>query len=397
MKIAGVLEYARRQGVIADFGRRALSGLPTTALLRAALSAIVETLDVELCELLELEPGGRNLILLEGIGWNAAEVGVTRLPVGRGSQAGYTLQTGKTVIAGNLPTERRFAWSGLRKRHGVTSGITVVLPGPHRPLGVLGAHSREPRRFTRLDTGFLEGMATVLAVAIVRKREETARRELLESALLVQDEERRNVSRELHDQAGQALTSLLVGLRAVADARTLRSARERALRLRPFAAQVLEDVGRVARGLHPSTLDELGLVSAVRRYAREYGALHGIAVRVTTGRLDQERLPHDVEIALFRIMQEALTNTARHAGASRVDIALNRGDGAVHLMVRDNGCGFERRRLLTTPGHLGLLGIQERASMLSGAATIVAGRGRGTKVTVRLPLRPPRSNELSVS
>ncbi|HXY68960.1 MAG TPA: sensor histidine kinase [Gemmatimonadales bacterium] len=218
------------------------------------------------------------------------------------------------------------------------------------------------------------------------------RRSLLERLISAQDEERRRLARELHDQAGQALAALVVGLRRVSDARTLQEAIGHARKLRRSVTGAMVELGRITRGLHPGVLDDLGLGPALKRHAADTAESLGIAVRVRISGFGPRRLPLPLEIALFRIAQEALTNVGRHAGARRVEISLARSASAVRLAVSDDGKGFDpgaRARRARPVRRFGLLGIRERATALGGTVDVASARGRGTTVAVSLPLRPP--------
>src|SRR5208337_1389508 len=156
------------------------------------------------------------------------------------------------------------------------------------------------------------------------KQAEAIHRLLLEHELSAQEEERRRIARELHDEAGQLLTSLLVGLRTLEDARKLAEVKAQGHRLREITAQAIDEVGRLARGLHPTVLDDHGLGVALSRYVTEYTETHKIAVHLTLNGLDSSNLPLAVKIRLYRILQEALTNVARHSGAKKVSIIFAR-------------------------------------------------------------------------
>ena len=225
---------------------------------------------------------------------------------------------------------------------------------------------------------------------------ERDRRRFLERVITAQDDERRRIARELHDEAGQALASLIVRLRTLQDARTLGEAKTQAVRLRRSLADTIGGLARLARGLHPSLLDDLGLVPALKRHAADIAEALGIPVRVRVERLGTRRLPPPVETALYRIAQEALSNVARHARAAHVDVVLTRDPVGIHLAVIDDGRGFNPEAKAHGRGgpSLGLLGIRERAAAQGGAATIGSTAGRGTTVAVTLPLparRTPRS------
>src|SRR5262245_3662814 len=221
--------------------------------------------------------------------------------------------------------------------------------------------------------GRLMGFATLAHDLTERRRAAEIRARLLEQVISAQESEQRRIARELHDETGQSLTSLLVGLRVLEDAATLPETRTRAAELRRLTAQTLDEVRRLARGFRPAVLDDLGLVPALEHYATEYGESHGIAMDVQARGLDGERLPPAVETALYRIVQEALTNAAKHAGARTVSVVLQRQPTSVLAIVADDGCGFDVEKTLKAQdswAHLGLYGMWERAGLLNGSVTI---------------------------
>jgi len=218
------------------------------------------------------------------------------------------------------------------------------------------------------------------------RRDEELRRQLLEHVLSAQEEERRRVARELHDEAGQLLTSLLVGLRSICGARTLVDAKNQAQHLREITAQAIEGVGRLARGLHASVLDDLGLAAALARYASDYSRVHGIAVELDTGELEGVTLPTATQTGLFRIIQEALTNVAKHSGAKRVSVNFKSLTDSMQVSVQDDGKGFSVARPAgSASNHLGLQGMRERAAIAGGELKLHSAPGEGTTVTVVVP------------
>ena len=230
----------------------------------------------------------------------------------------------------------------------------------------------------------VSGVIGVVVDATEQKRQEELRTRLIEQVMTAQDEERGRIARELHDETGQSLTALLVGLRTIEGSRTIAEAVELAQQLRGIAAQTLDEVGRLSRGLHPSILDDVGLAAAVTRQVQEFAQRHGVAVDVQIEGFDAEPLPPLVQITVYRVVQEALTNVAKHAGARRVSVRLVRLETAVELRVRDDGVGFE-------PGAngrgLGLQGMRERAALLGGAVQLESEPGEGTMITARFPVR----------
>jgi signal transduction histidine kinase len=223
-----------------------------------------------------------------------------------------------------------------------------------------------------------------LANASLRERE-LARGELLRKVITAQEDERKRVARELHDETTQALAVLLMRVDQAAEA--VRAGRTPALdELRTLANRALADVHRLILDLRPSVLDDLGLASAVRWYAERTLSARGVAVRCEFGELPA--LSAELETALFRICQEALSNVARHAQASHVLVELRVEGPLLCVDVEDDGAGFDHAGVARREGrpHWGLLGIQERADLLGGHARFDSSPGTGTRVEVRIPL-----------
>jgi signal transduction histidine kinase len=222
-------------------------------------------------------------------------------------------------------------------------------------------------------------------------RADAMRRLLLERVLSAQEDERRRIARELHDEAGQLLTSLLVGLRGLEDARNVADAKAKGRHLREITARAIDEVGRLARGLHPTVLDDHGLGVALSRYAAEYTKIHKIAVDLGLHDLESGVLPPAVEIGLYRILQEALTNVAKHSGANAVSIVFTRSAMWLEVAVIDNGCGFDTDSIaVVSSNRLGIQSIRERAAMLNGTVHF-SSEGNGTRILVRVPLLKPES------
>jgi signal transduction histidine kinase len=221
--------------------------------------------------------------------------------------------------------------------------------------------------------------------AAENKQAEAMHRLLLERVLSAQEEERRRIARELHDEAGQLLTSLLVGLRTLEDSRNVADAKAKGHRLREITAQAIEEVGRLARGLHPTALDDHGLDVALSRYVTEYAKTHNIAVELKLGKPDSSALPPGVQIGLYRILQEALTNVARHSRAATVSIKFARSATALQVVVTDNGRGFDTKAATNSSSHLGIQSMRERAAMLGGTVSFTS-KSTGTRMLVQIPL-----------
>ena len=222
------------------------------------------------------------------------------------------------------------------------------------------------------------------------RHKEAARGELLRKVITAQEEERRRIARELHDETGQALTALAVGMDAAALApeADMAGVRQRLAELRTVAQDALEDVHRLIYDLRPSVLDDLGLVAGLRWYAETRLQPSGIRARVmVTG--EEKRLPAEVETALFRIGQEAISNVAWHAQATNVLLGLDFRDGTVALEVEDDGVGFDVASVSESADRRGwgILGMRERASLLGGTFQITSEPANGTRVKVTVPLQ----------
>jgi PAS domain S-box-containing protein len=198
--------------------------------------------------------------------------------------------------------------------------------------------------------------------------------------------ERRRLSRELHDDLNQKLASLAMDTGALARALAVSSATNIAKDLRALQSRLTGVCGQVrtmAYQLHPSILDDLGLVVAVRSYCAEFSRREGIRVRFTHRSID-ELVSKELASAVYRITQEALRNVARHSGAKDASVSLRGTEDALILNVRDSGCGFNVEAARSQAG-LGLTSMEERARMLGGTLEIQSKPGKGTTVVVRIP------------
>ena len=232
--------------------------------------------------------------------------------------------------------------------------------------------------------------ATVLMAIVTdlreRKGSEATRLGLMTRLLSAEDDERRRIARELHDETGQSLTALLVGLRAIEDRIVKADARATVRRLRAIAAQTMDNVGRLARGLHPAVLDDVGLLAAVRRHVGDYRRTFNIDVALRCSPRFPTRFSPLVQTMMYRVLQEALTNVARHARARHVGVALKHGAGGLGLVVQDDGVGFDVAAAFNEGSGLGLHGMRERAALLGGSADIESRVGGGSVIRVQIPV-----------
>jgi signal transduction histidine kinase len=259
-------------------------------------------------------------------------------------------------------------------------------------IGVYSLDKAEAAFFTQEHVRRAEMLVGQAAVAIQnawlfeqvragRERLQSLSRRLVE----VQEAERHYVARELHDEVGQAVTSLKFSLGQLGAETDPDQHAARIAELKHMTDEVLESLHRLAMNLRPASLDHLGLVSALNQYVRAIGDRYGLIAQFKAVDM-AERMPPTVETALYRIVQEALTNVVRHAHATRVDVLLERRGDQVIVVIEDNGLGFEASAAHTAQsGHLGLVGMQERAEMLGGSLVIESTAGAGTTVAVEVP------------
>jgi PAS domain S-box-containing protein len=262
-----------------------------------------------------------------------------------------------------------------------------------RVIGYLTLDSFGAAPFGQAQAALAQAFANQAAVAIQNARlfaQVRAGREqlqLLSRRLVeVQETERRHIARELHDEAGQTLTSLIVGLRLLErEMAQPEVAAARLTELKRITDNILENLHRLAMDLRPASLDHLGLVAALGQYIETFNRQHfpPLMAQFAAMGLKDVRLSAVVETTLYRIVQEALTNVARHAQATRVDVLLKRRGNQVVIIIEDNGVGFNFETAIQSR-RLGLLGMRERAEMLNGRLTVESSPGQGTTIQVEV-------------
>jgi signal transduction histidine kinase len=270
-------------------------------------------------------------------------------------------------------------------------------------VGQLNIAFPDRMNLSRLDLDFLASLGPQLGVAIENarlwqevRRKDSIRAELLKKVVGAQEEERRRIARGLHDEMGQMLTSLLVGLKVMEKTSDPLEARQVGERMKNTVTEMLEAIHNLAVELRPTVLDDLGLVPAIDDFARSCPNRLGIQVKVSSGGMNGHRLPYEVETTLYRIVQEALTNVARHAHTDCARVLLEYRGGSVVAIVEDAGCGFNVDKTLSAPDmreRLGIYTMQERAALIGGKMEIESSPGKGTTLFVQVPLRRAAESE----
>lgn len=272
------------------------------------------------------------------------------------------------------------------------AALAVPVRSGDRILGAIVAARAAAYPFEEADRILLQTVAGHLATALENRRlfqdvrdKERLRGELLSRLIHAHEEERFRIARELHDQVSQSLTGLVMSLNAVEDADPARI--HGALdAVRTVTEGALDEVRKVIYDLRPTLLDDLGLIPAVRHYAKTMLEAQGVEVRFHVAGFGGQRVAPAVETTVFRVAQEAVTNVARHARARSAVIAVTLEDGMVRLRVADDGVGFDAARLQAQDRRrLGIAGMEERVTLLGGTLQIVSEPGRGTTVTMVVP------------
>ena len=265
-------------------------------------------------------------------------------------------------------------------------------------IGVVGLGKTEKDYFTQQHIQWAEALVGQAAVAIQNAwlfeqvRASSERLQGLSHRLVeVQENERRYIASELHDEVGQALTTLIVGLHLIEKkAEQPEAVRAEVTEMGHILDTVIEDLHRLAMDLRPASLDYLGLEAALHQHVEMMSEKLGLEIQFAMTGID-ERLPANIEIAFYRIVQEALNNVARHARATHVDVLITQREDCLALIIEDDGIGFIPAEA-TKGKRIGLSGMRERAEMLKGKLVIESIPGKGSTVLVEVPYANPDSH-----
>jgi two-component system, NarL family, sensor histidine kinase DevS len=300
-----------------------------------------------------------------------------------GTKTGRVLERGRSERVDSV-IEDPESDLGLTRHLGMLTALYVPLRLRTELIGLIVAGDKlvPDMRFSSEDLRLAETYASRAAVAVDQARR--VQRDAFRRVVEAQEEERRRLARELHDETGQALASILLGLKTLEEASDVTELRDRVEALRSRVVETLQDVRRLAVELRPAALDDFGLEPALERLASGFAEQTGLKVELES-RLHDDRLPPEVETVLYRIVQEALTNIVKHANAGRVSIVVTQRAGSVGAIVEDDGRGFDPEQ--DTNGGIGLIGMRERVELLDGSMAIESAEGKGTTLVVEVPLR----------
>ena len=321
-----------------------------------------------------------------------------RLKVGEGI-AGMVAQTGKAVLVEDLSTDQRAAWPAIISTEGLKAFISVPLRARDSVLGVLNVASRLPHHFTKDDMHLLNAIGDQLGVAIeqaqlhdrLRRGRERYQR-LAQNILVAQEDERKRLARELHDETSQTLSGLALSLQALVEITESSSTlddtfRKQLKKAQSLAVQVSTEVTRLIHELRPTLLDTLGLVPAIRRYAEDILRPIGIEVSMEVKGEPLALLP-EVEVGLYRIAQGTIGNVLKHSEAKNAQITLEYEEDQLLMSVKDDGVGFDVSKLTGVDEEgrgSGVFGMKERVKLMGGSCSIESQPGQGTLITVKIP------------
>ncbi|HVE93236.1 MAG TPA: GAF domain-containing sensor histidine kinase [Actinomycetota bacterium] len=317
-----------------------------------------------------------------------------------GSMAGIAMMTGRSQLVPDIESE---SWLQFPVAKTLCARSTMIAPlcGEAGPVGVICVTHGEANRFAGDDLRLLDVFASFACIALrnahlfqahrdaaqaeaeraVAASEARAKGELLAGMMRAQEEERARIARDLHDAGAQALTSVLLGLKVAEQGQPGEDFRRRLADLREVTSQAIREVRQIAVALRPPVLDDLGLQAALNRQANEFQTRSGIRVRVRLAKDAPQLLP-EVQTAVYRVVQEALSNVGKHANASTVSVTSTYAKGTLRVRVRDDGCGFDP----SAPCEgLGIKGMCERVQLAGGRFRVRSAPGSGAVVEMELP------------
>ena len=371
--------WLRQLESLNEIGNALASELELEPLLALVARRLQELVDARL--VLIALPQGETLRVAAAEGDGSYGVVGMELEFGR-SKAGRVLERGRSERIDSVLDDPEIDQQATR-RLGVHSALFVPLVVRGRTIGVVIAHDRQGHTpaFSEDDLRLAESLAERAAIAV--DLSERVSRDAVRRAVDAQELERARLARELHDETGQALTSILLGLKPLEQAADSDEGREAVASVRELVVSTLQGVRRLAVELRPSALDDFGLVPAVERLADTFREQSGLHVDFEA-QLGEARLPSEAETTLYRVIQEALTNIVKHADASRVSILLQRTGSDALAVVEDDGSGFDPR--FPRDDALGLAGMRERLALAGGRLRIESTAGAGTTVVAEVPV-----------
>jgi signal transduction histidine kinase len=387
-----VLVLSRISAALSGFG-------DLDAILGIGLDSVLDIMNGNVGEILLIDEQTQTLAHRVHRGLSQEFVEKIRLSLGEGI-TGSVAQSGKAILLEDISSNPRVAHRDLVAAEGLKAFICVPLRAKDKVLGVLNVASRVPRRFTANDMHLLYAIGDQLGIAIehtrlierLRKARERLRN-LARQNLVAEEEERRRIARELHDETSQSLSGIALQLQALIEMSKMSGIQDeefvaRLKKVQALTVQVHQEVSRLISNLHPALLDTLGLVPAVRQYAET--RLQPLNMKATVETRGTEmRLAPDVEAALFRFVQGAVGNISQHSKAKSAAIVMDFKPDEFSITVRDDGQGFDVSTITDVEESgrgRGLFSMRERIGFLGGVSGMESEIGKGTTVWARIPI-----------
>jgi signal transduction histidine kinase len=376
----------------------ALSGLwDLDAILGVGLDSALDIMNGTIGEVLLIDDTTKELSRVTHRGLSEEFVENVRLSLGEGI-TGSVAQTGKAVLLEDISADPRVTHRELVVAEGLKAYICVPLRARDKVLGVLNVVSRMPRKFTTSDMHLLYAIGDQLGIAVeharlyerLRKARERLRK-LARQNLVAEEEERRRIARELHDETSQSLSGIALQLQALIEMSAISGKQPPEFvaglkKVQALTVQVHNEVSRLISNLHPALLETLGLVPAIRQHAETRLQSQGINVSLET-RGTEMRFPPDVEAALFRFIQGAVGNIVQHSRAKNATIVLEYRPNEFLMTISDDGQGFDVSEITDVEESgrgRGLFSMRERIGFLGGTSGIKSEIGKGTTVWARI-------------
>jgi PAS domain S-box-containing protein len=370
--------------------RSVMAGLDLKVILDRILGEAAQIAETPHVKVL-LVDGRRQVLRLAAVGGRAPEMlAEFSLPLGTGL-SGIVAMTAQPLFVPDCQHDPRNVYAEQDRQLGLVTylGLPITIRGDI--VGVLTLNTEQPRRYSPEELAYLASFADQVAVAIEnarlfeqvrdgRERLQIVSRRLVE----IQEAERRTIARELHDEIGQLLTGLklLLGMSARLKPEKVKP---RLSEAQALANELMARVRELSLDLRPAMLDDLGLLPALLWHFERYTARTNVRVDFEHSGLER-RFLSEIETAAYRIVQEALTNVARHANVHEVTVDLRADEHTLSMRIDDRGRGFDPEVALAASGSVGLVGMRERAALLGGRLTVTSTPGRGTQVMAELPL-----------
>ena len=378
----------------------AISGLhELDAILRIGLDNVLNIMNGTVGGIMLLDEPGQTLSYRVHHGLSDKYAEEMRLKLGEGI-AGKVAQSGRAVLLEDISSEPDAARTDLISSEGLRAFLSVPLRAKDNVLGVMNVASYEPHRFSKEDVYLLHSIGDQLGIAIeqailterLRKARERLRK-LARQNLVAEEEERRRIARELHDETSQSLSGIALQLEALIEVSAKSGSQDPQFiaglkKVQSLTVQVHKEVSRVIANLHPTVLETLGLVAAVRQHVKN--TLQPLNVDVTVEvKGTERRFAADVETAVFRVVQGTIGNIIKHSKAKNASILLVYEPNEFSLNIRDDGQGFDVSKLTDVEESgrgRGLFSMRERIGFLGGTSGVESRVGAGTTVWAKIPI-----------